>query len=73
MDSKTASKTLAILIFLGVVVVVVDKFVSPVTAVGLSTFGCSVVFSYSGFFTGFALASAGMAGANYLAWQELIP
>jgi hypothetical protein len=73
MDSKTASKTLAILIFLGVAIVVVDRFGSPVTAVGLSTFGCFAVFSDSGSFTGFALASAGMAGANSLAWQELIP
>jgi hypothetical protein len=67
MDSKTTSKTLVILLFLGVVVVVVDSFGNPVTAGGLSTFGYSVVFSDSGSFTGSALASIDMAGADSVA------
>jgi hypothetical protein len=58
---------LAILLFLGVVVVVVDSFDSPVTARGLSTFGCSAIFSDSGSFTRFALASTDMAGAVSMA------
>ena len=59
MGSKTASKTLAILLFLGVVVAVADSFGSAVT----STFGCSVAFSDSGYLTGSALASIGITGA----------
>ena len=67
MDSKTTSKTLAILLFLGVAVVVVDSFDSPVTVGGLSTFGCSAVFSDFNSFTEFALASVDMAGADSIA------
>jgi hypothetical protein len=63
MDSRT-SKMLAILLFLGVAIVEVDSFDSPVTTGGLSTFGCSVVFSDSGSFTRFTLASVDMAGAD---------
>jgi hypothetical protein len=43
-DSKTTSKTLAILLFLGVVVVVLDSFDNLVTAGGLNTVGCSATF-----------------------------
>jgi hypothetical protein len=43
-DSKTASKMLAILLFLGVVVVVLNGFDSSITVGGLSTFGCSAAF-----------------------------
>jgi hypothetical protein len=64
MDFKTASKTLAILIFLRVPVVVVDSYSSPVTTRWLSTFESSTVFFVSDSFTGFALASAGMEGAD---------
>jgi hypothetical protein len=60
-DSKTASNTLAILLFLGVAVVVLDGFDNPVTTRGLSTFGCSAAFSYSGSFTGPVLASIDIA------------
>jgi hypothetical protein len=67
MDSKTTSKMLAILLFLRVAVVVVDSFGSPVTAGGLSTFGCSAVLFDSDSFTGFALASVDMAGADSVA------
>jgi hypothetical protein len=67
MDSKITSKTLAILLFLGVAVVVVDSFGSPVIAEGLSIFGCSVVFSDSGSFTGSALASIDMARVDSVA------
>jgi hypothetical protein len=63
MDSKTASKTLSILLFLGVAIVLVDSFDNLVTAVWLITFGCSAVFFYSGSFTGSALALTDMAGA----------
>ena len=52
MDSKTASKTLAILLFLGVVVAVGDSFGNAVTVGQLSTFGCSAAFSDSGSLTG---------------------
>jgi hypothetical protein len=63
MDSKIASKTLAILLFLGVVVVVVDSFVNPATIGGLSSFGCFLaVFFGLGSFIGSALASAGVTG-----------
>jgi hypothetical protein len=62
-DSKTASKTLAILLFLGVAVVGLDSFDSPVTAGGLSTFGYSTGFSDSGSFVGPVLASIDIAGA----------
>jgi hypothetical protein len=61
-DSKTTSRMLAILLFLGVVVVVVDNFGSSATNGGLNSFGCSsVVFSAFGSFTASALVSAGMA------------
>jgi hypothetical protein len=55
---------LAILLFLGVAVIVVDNFDNPVIAGGHNTFGCSAVFSDSGSFTGFTLASVDMAGAD---------
>jgi hypothetical protein len=42
-DCKIASRTLAILLFLGVVVAVVDSFGNSVTIGGLSSFGCSSV------------------------------
>jgi hypothetical protein len=54
---------LAILLFLGVVVVVLDGFGIPATAAGLSTFGCSAAFSDSGTLTGSAPASISIAGA----------
>jgi hypothetical protein len=66
-DSKISSKTLAILLFLGVAVVVLDGFDSPVTAGGLSTFGCSAVFSDFSSFTGLVLASIDMVGAVSMA------
>ena len=40
-DYKTASKTLAILLFLGVVVAVVDSFSNPVAIGGLNSFDYS--------------------------------
>jgi hypothetical protein len=43
-DSKTASKTLAILLFFGVIVAVVDSFDNSGFG-GLSSFGCSLLFS----------------------------
>jgi hypothetical protein len=64
MDSKTTSKTIAILLFLGVAAAVVDSIDIPVIAGGLITFGYSAVFSDSGSFTGFTLASVDMAGAD---------
>jgi hypothetical protein len=67
MVSKASSKTLAILLFLGVAVVVVNGFDSPVIAGGLSTFGCSTAFSDSGSFTGSALASIDIAGVVFVA------
>jgi hypothetical protein len=64
-DSKTTSKTLAILLFLGVVVAVVDSFGNSATTEGLNNFGySSVVFSISSSFTASALASASMAGTT---------
>jgi hypothetical protein len=66
-DSKTTSKPLDILLFLGVAVVVLDGFGSPVMAGGLSTFGCSAAFSDSGSLTGPTLASIGIAGAISMA------
>jgi hypothetical protein len=63
MDSKTASKMLAILLFFGVAVVVLDGFGSPDTAVGLSTLGCSATFSDSGSLTGPTLVLIVIAGA----------
>jgi hypothetical protein len=43
-DSKIASKMLAILLFLGVAVAVLDGFDNPATARGLSTFGYFAAF-----------------------------
>jgi hypothetical protein len=63
MDSKTSSKTLAILLFLEVMVVVVDSFGNSSTVAGLSSFGCpSAVFFGPDSFTRLALTSAGKAG-----------
>jgi hypothetical protein len=62
MDYKTTSKTLAILLFLGVIVAVVDSFDNSVIAGGLNNFGCSAIFFVSDSFTGSALASTGIAG-----------
>jgi hypothetical protein len=67
MNSKTTSKTLAILLFLGVAVVVLDGFDSPITTGGLSTFRCSAAFSNSGSLIELALASIGIAGAVSMA------
>jgi hypothetical protein len=64
MYSKTSSKMLAILLFLGVVVAVLDGFDNPITARGLSTFGCSAAFSDSGSFTGPVLASIDITWAE---------
>jgi hypothetical protein len=56
-DSITASKTLAILLFLGVVVAVVDGFSNSAIIGGPNGFGCSyVVFLVSGSSTSLALA-----------------
>jgi hypothetical protein len=55
-DSKTAYKTLAILLFLGVAFVVLDGFDSSITTRGLSTYGCSAAFSDSNSFTRHVLA-----------------
>jgi hypothetical protein len=63
MDSKTTSKTLAILLFLGAAVAVLDGLDSPVTAGVLSTFGYSGAFSDSGSLTKPVLASIDIAGA----------
>jgi hypothetical protein len=67
MDSKTASKMLAILLFLGVAIAVLDGFDNPVTARGLNTFGCSAAFSDFGSFTGPVLDSINIAGVVSLA------
>jgi hypothetical protein len=67
MDSKTTSKMLVILLFLGVTVVVLDGFSSPVTTGGLSTFGCSAIFSNSSSFTRPVLALIDMTGAVFVA------
>jgi hypothetical protein len=69
MDSKIASKTLPILLFLGVAIVVVDSFGSPATSEVLNTFGCYAVFFVPGSSTGFTLASVGMAGADSVATE----
>jgi hypothetical protein len=58
-DSKKAPKTLAILLFLGVVVVLPNSLGNAVT----STFGCSVAFFDSGSLTGSALGSIGITEA----------
>jgi hypothetical protein len=67
MDFNTTSKTLAILLFLGVAVVILDGFDTTVTSAGLSTFGCSTAFSNSGSLTGPALALIGIAEAVFVA------
>jgi hypothetical protein len=67
MDSKTASKTLSIHLFLGVTVAVLNGFGSRITDGGLSTFGCSAVFSDPGSFTGSILASIDVEGAVFMA------
>jgi hypothetical protein len=46
-DTKTASSMLAILLFLGVNVGMLDGFGSPTAHVGLSTLNCYVVFLIS--------------------------
>jgi hypothetical protein len=46
-DFKTASKTLAILLFLGVIVAAVVSFSNPVVVGGLSNFECSYAFDSS--------------------------
>jgi hypothetical protein len=56
-DSITASSTLAILLFLGVVVGMLDGFDSFVVHGGLSAFNCSAAFSSFGSSAGFVLAS----------------
>jgi hypothetical protein len=58
-DFKITSKTLAILLFLGVVVVAVDSFGNLVTVGGLNSFGCSsaIELFVSGSSTGPTLAS----------------
>jgi hypothetical protein len=52
---------LAILLFLGVTIAVLDGFDIPIIARGLSTFGCSAAFYDSGSFTGPVLASINIA------------
>jgi hypothetical protein len=66
-DSKTTSKTLAFLLFLGVTVLVLDGFDSSVTVGGLSTVGCSAAFSNSDSLTGFVLALIGNTGVVSMA------
>jgi hypothetical protein len=56
-DSITASITLDILLFLGVVAGMLDGFGSSVVHGGLSAFNCSATFSSFGSSTGFVLAS----------------
>jgi hypothetical protein len=60
-DSKTASSTLAILIFLGVTAGMLDGFGSPIAHDGLNTFNYFVVFSNFGSLARFVLASIGIA------------
>jgi hypothetical protein len=61
-DYKTASKTLAILLFLGVLVAVVDSFNNPVAIVGLNSFDySSAVFFVPGSSTGSTLTSTSIA------------
>jgi hypothetical protein len=63
-DFKTTSKTLAILLFLGVIVVAVVNFGNLVVVGGLSSFGCSYAFELfaSVSSTGSTLASTAIAG-----------
>jgi nicotinamide riboside transporter PnuC len=58
-DSKTTFKTLAILLFLGVAVVVTDSFGNAVTSI----FGCTASFFDSSSLVGSAIAFIGIAGA----------
>jgi hypothetical protein len=67
MDYKTTSKTLAILLFLGVAVVVLDGFDNPVTTGGLNTFVCSAAFFDSDSFTGPVIASIHISGVVSMA------
>jgi hypothetical protein len=67
--SKIASKTLAILLFLGVVVVVLDSFGKAV----INIFGCSATFSDSSSLAGSAIASIGIVGAISVAGGQVLP
>jgi hypothetical protein len=58
-DSITASSTLAILLFLGVVAGMLDGFGNSIVHGGLSAFNFSVAFSSFGSSAGFVLASTG--------------
>src|SRR5690242_11830513 len=60
MDSIIASRTLAILLFLGVAAGMLDGFGGSVARDELSAFNCSVVFSSFGSSVGFVLASTGI-------------
>jgi hypothetical protein len=68
-DSKTTSKTLAILLFLGVAVVVADSFGDAVTSI----YGCSATLSNFGSLVGSAIASVGIAGAVSVAGGQFLP
>jgi hypothetical protein len=68
-DSKRASKTLAILLFLGVVVVAADSFGNNVIII----FGCSATFSDSGSLVGSAIASIGITRAVTVAREQFLP
>jgi hypothetical protein len=61
MDSSTTSSTLAILLFLGVNVGMLNGFGSPIGHDGLNTFNYSIVFSNFRSSAGFVLASTGIA------------
>jgi hypothetical protein len=56
-NSKTASSTLAILLFLGVIAGTLDGFGNPIVPGGLNTFNWYVAFSNFGSSAGFGLAS----------------
>jgi hypothetical protein len=60
-------QNIAVLLFLGVVVVVASSFDNSVTVGGLSSFGCSSVFFDPGSSTGSTLASAGIVGTVFVA------
>jgi hypothetical protein len=67
-DSKTASRTLAIILFVGVVVAVADSFGNYVTVGQLSNFGCSSTVSFGpGSSTGPTLALIGITEATSMA------
>jgi hypothetical protein len=59
-DSITASNTLAILLFPGVTVGMLDSFGSSVAHGGLSAFNYSAIFTSFGSIVGFVLASIGI-------------